>query len=321
MCLYLNIICLVMIIECQNLDQSYGAKQVLTGVSLSIESGCTGLLGPNGAGKSTLIKSMLAQLKIPIGRIRVMNMDPATDPLLVRQMVGYMPEKDVYLPGMNGFELCAFCGELSGMRRNDAVGRAHEVLFYVGLGEARYREVDGYSTGMRQRLKLASALVHGPKLLILDEPTTGLDPRGREEMLELVNDVTHERGIDVLMSSHILRDIEQTSDNIVVLNEGRVLFSGARKNFQHQESRMLKVRVKEGNEKMHDALQRSGCRIVSTIGAANLEVELPEKESVDLVWKIAKQENLQIRTLIPATISLEQAFEKVLGGSDSLERH
>ncbi|MBW1811096.1 MAG: ABC transporter ATP-binding protein, partial [Deltaproteobacteria bacterium] len=238
-----------MIISCENLDQAYGKIRVLQGVSFQVQSGCTGLLGPNGAGKSTLIKSMLGQLPVMRNRLKVLEHDPALAPLRVRQLVGYMPENDVYLPGTTGLQLTAFCGQLSGMRRSDAVSRAHEVLHFVGLGEARYREVDGYSTGMRQRVKLACALVHGPKLLLLDEPTTGLDPTGREEMIELIDDIAHKRGIDVVLSSHILLDIERTCDGVVVLNQGQIVFCGSRDDFQHQESRMLHVRVKSEREK------------------------------------------------------------------------
>jgi ABC-2 type transport system ATP-binding protein len=305
------------IIRCQNLDQSYGSLRVLLGVAFDVESGCTGLLGPNGAGKSTLIKTLLGQLPLRPGRVSVADLDPSADPLRVRQLVGYMPESDVYLPGQNGLELCAFCGQLSGMRRADAVSRAHEVLYFTGLGEARYREVDGYSTGMRQRLKLACALVHGPGLLLLDEPTTGLDPAGRDEMLQLIDDVAHKRSIDVLFSSHILRDIEQTCDHVVVLNEGRVLFSGSRQDFQHQESRLLHVRVKAGREKMAAGLRSLGFEVVSQEGSGHLEVVLGEGQGIDAVWKTARDLNLQIRHLAPATVSLERAFEKAVDAGDA----
>jgi len=300
------------VVRCDNLDQSYGARKVLFGVSLVVEAGCTGLLGPNGAGKSTLIKSLLAQLPLRPGTVRVADLDPAEAPLQVRQLVGYMPEADVYLPGMNGLELCTFCGQLAGMRRADAVGRAHEVLYYVGLGEARYREVDGYSTGMRQRLKLASALVHGPRLLLLDEPTTGLDPAGREEMLRLIDDVAHRRGIDVLLSSHILPDIESTCDQVVVLHEGRVLFAGSRDAFQQQEARRFQVRVKTGSAGLQAALEASGCRVVAHAGAGHLEVELAEGEGTDVIWRAARSRGLQVRHLAPATVSLDRAFEQAV---------
>jgi len=285
---------------------------VLFGVSFEVQPGCTGLLGPNGAGKSTLIKTLLGQLPLRPGRVAVADRDPAADPLRVRQSVGYMPESDVYLPGQNGLELCAFCGQLSGMRRADAVSKAHEVLYFVGLGESRYREVDGYSTGMRQRLKLAGSLVHGPALLFLDEPTTGLDPSGRDEMLQLIDDVAHKRSINVLFSSHILRDIEQTCDHVVVLNEGRVLFSGSRNEFQNQESRTLHVKVKEGRERMAEGLRSAGFEVISREGTGHLEVALSEDQRIEAVWKTARDLGLQIRHLAPATVSLEQAFEKAV---------
>jgi ABC-2 type transport system ATP-binding protein len=301
-----------MIIDCENLDQTYGKVRALCGVTFRVESGCTGLLGPNGAGKSTLIKSLLGQLPTPPGRIRVIGRDPALEPLRVRQLVGTMPESDVYLPESSGLELTALCGRLSGMRRSDATSRAHEVLHFVGLGEARYREVDGYSSGMRQRVKLGCALVHGPRLLLLDEPTTGLDPGGREEMLQLIDDVAHNRGVDVLLSSHILRDIERTCDRLVVLNAGRVVFSGTREDFQHQEARMLHVRVKAEKEKLAAALRDEGCQVTSREGMAYLEVHLPEQRTAELVWRAAQRHGLQLRHLAPATVSMEQAFEKAV---------
>jgi ABC-2 type transport system ATP-binding protein len=302
------------IIICESLGHSFGRLRALKGVSCEIASGCTGLLGPNGAGKSTLIKCLLGQLR-PRGRISVLDADPAVEPLRVRQRVGYMPEADVYLHGSSGLDMCAMCGQLSGMRRADAVSRAHEVLNYVGMGEARYREVDGYSTGMRQRIKLACALVHGPRILLLDEPTTGLDPSGREEMLQIVDDVAHRRGMDVLFSSHILRDIEQTCDRVVVLNEGQLIFSGSLADFQQEESSLLHVRVKDGRERMARVLIDKGCQVDSLEGAEHLAVKLPEGATPELIFRSAIDQGLQVRQLVPATLSLEQAFEKAIIGA------
>jgi ABC-2 type transport system ATP-binding protein len=296
------------IIRCDNLDQAYGARPVLTGVSFQLEAGCAGLLGPNGAGKSTLMKALLGQRPLRPGQLQVCGHDPASAPLEVRQAIGYMPENDVYLPGTTGLEYCTTCGQLSGMRRADAISRAHEVLHFVGLGEVRYREVDGYSTGMRQRVKLAAALVHGPRLLLLDEPTTGLDPAGREEMLALINEVAHRKGMDVLLSSHILRDIEQTCDQLVVLGEGRVAYAGSRERFMQRESKILHVRAKDGKERLAAALRRAGCAVVEGEGVAYLEVELPAALTPEAIWKLAQAEGLQIRYLAPATVSLEDAF-------------
>jgi ABC-2 type transport system ATP-binding protein len=269
-------------------------------------------LGPNGAGKSTLLRCLLGQRPVPPGRLQVAGHDPALEPLKVRQRVGYMPENDVYIPGLNALELVAFCGQLSGMRRADALARAHEALAYVELGEARYREVDGYSTGMRQRVRLAQALVHGPELILLDEPTTGLDPVGRDGMLQLIDDVSHRRGIAVLFSSHILKDIERTCDDLVVMNHGRVLFTGTRQAFQHQEARTLHLRVKEGTERVAAGLRAAACQVTDQAGTGYLVLELPEGATPDLVWKVAQQTGTQVRHLAPASLSLEQAFERVL---------
>ncbi len=301
-----------MIIACENLEQSYGAVRVLRGITFEIHSGCTGLLGPNGAGKSTLFKSILGHLPVRPGRIRVGPVDPALSPLAVRRLIGYMPEADGYLAGMNGLSQVAFCGELSGLKRGDAMSRAHEVLNYVGLGEERYREVDGYSTGMRQRLKLAAALVHGPRLLLLDEPTAGLDPQGRDAMLALIDGVARHGGTDVVLSSHILRDIEVTCDQVVVLDQGRVLYAGSRAQFQERESRKYKVRVKTRSAEMAEALRARGCQVLFEEGSGAIETELPPGAEETLVFRVAREEGLQLRQLSPAIESLQDAFEKVV---------
>jgi len=286
-------------------------------VSLTLESGCTGLLGNNGAGKSTLIKSLLGQLPIRPGAVLLLGLDPARTPLAVRQKVGYMPESDVYLPGLTGLEFAAFCGELSGLRPSDATSRAHAMLHFVGLGEARYRPIDDYSTGMRQRAKLAACLVHGPELVLLDEPTTGLDPAGRDEMLALIADLAHARGVSVLLSSHILPDIERTADRLVVLNEGRLLFSGARADFQREEAQRVEVRVKAGREVLAEALRAAGCEVAADPGQAHLQVILPEGQGPRLVWQTARAQGVQIRGLATAAASLDQAYNQAVVGGGS----
>src|SRR5229473_742296 len=209
------------LVEFRDLAVSYGLVPALAGVSGAFPAGPTGLLGPNGAGKTTLLKTLLGFLEPDRGVINAFGLDPTKRPLDVRRRIGYMPEVDCHLPGMTAGAFVAFAGELSGLPRDEAVSRAHEVLYYVGLGEARYRRVDTYSTGMKQRVKLAQALVHDPDLLLLDEPTNGLDPSGRDEMLELVRDLARNKGVNVLVSSHLLPDVEFTCDHVVVMDKGR----------------------------------------------------------------------------------------------------
>src|SRR5436190_12836398 len=215
------------LVEFRDLTVSYGPLVALSGVTGAFAPGPTGLLGPNGAGKTTLLKALLGFLAPDAGTLVAFGLDPGRSPLEVRRRIGYMPEVDCHVPGMTAAAFVAFAGELSGMPRDEAISRAHEVLYYVGLGEARYRTVDTYSTGMKQRVKLAQALVHDPDLLLLDEPTNGLDPQGREEMLALVQDISGRRQMSLILCSHLLRDVERVCETVMVMNQGQVAASGA----------------------------------------------------------------------------------------------
>ena len=208
-----------MSLEVKDLFFSYGKIAALSGVNLKLEGGAAGLLGPNGAGKSTLLRILLGFLTPAKGDGKVLGYDIRHQRPLIRRSVGYMPEDDCFIAGLDAVSFTSYFGELSGMPRQEAMKRAHEVLFYVGLGEARYRLLDTYSAGMKQRLKLAQALVHDPKLLFLDEPTAGLDPHGRQEVLELIKDISSAKDIQVLISSHILADIETICSDVVILNK------------------------------------------------------------------------------------------------------
>ena len=191
------------VVDLQNVTVRYGTNAALRDVTVAFPSGAIGLLGPNGAGKSTMIKALLGLLAPERGQMTVLGLDVRHAPLQIRRRIGYMPESDTHIPGMNAVSFVAFCGELAGLPRSDAMQRAHEVLYYVGLGEARYRNVEQYSTGMKQRIKLAQALVHDPELLFLDEPTNGMDPKGRDEMLDLVRDIAHNKQMNLILSSHL----------------------------------------------------------------------------------------------------------------------
>ncbi len=210
-------------LKVDGLDFAYAREPVLRGVSFTLEKGAVGLLGPNGSGKTTLLRCLLGQVPLPTGRVRVLGHDMATHARLARAGLGWMPERGGIIPGFSGVGLVAYLGELSGMPGRDAMQRAHEVLHYVGLADERYRPCDTYSQGMKQRLKLAQTLVHDPDWIFLDEPTSGLDPRGRVAILELIEDLARRKGLGVILSTHLLADVETVCDEILVLKQGELL--------------------------------------------------------------------------------------------------
>jgi ABC-2 type transport system ATP-binding protein len=294
------------LVSFQELTVSYGLVRALDGVTGAFQAGTTGLLGPNGAGKTTLLKTLLGFVSPAGGRLTAFGLDPAVAPLEVRRRIGYMPEVDCHVPGMTAAAFVAYAGELSGMPRDEAVSRAHEVLYYVGLGEARYRAVDTYSTGMKQRVKLAQALVHDPDLLLLDEPTNGLDPEGREEMLVLIRDVSARREMNLVLCSHLLRDVEKTCRNVVVFNQGKVAASGSISELTGPRRSTYDVRLKgDASAFLTDLKDAGGDWRESEDG---YRVFLPEGRGPDLVFEIARGCSAQIRHLRPGLQSLEDVF-------------
>src|SRR5437588_8308599 len=215
-----------MFIELDHVSRSFGTQQALRDVSLRLEHGRIGLLGPNGAGKSTLMKILLGLLPPTSGSGRVLGHALDGAGVELRRAIGYMPEADALVPGLRGADYVGLAGELYGMPRKQALRRAHEVLSYLDLGDARYRRLEEYSTGMRQRLKLAQALVHDPPALLLDEPTSGMDPAGRDAMLELLLRLGRDHGQVILLSTHLLGDVDQVCDAVVILHRGRILIQG-----------------------------------------------------------------------------------------------
>ncbi len=211
------------VIETRALRKCYGAQTVLDDVDLSLPAGAIGLLGPNGAGKSTFIKCLLQLEEKDAGRVSLLGKDIDVYGRETRRRIGYAPEQDCHIPGMVGCEYVTYCGELSGMPFEAARQRAHEMLDFVGMGQERYRKVDTYSTGMKQRIKIAQALVHDPDLVFLDEPTNGLDPKGQALILELIERIWKESGISVVLSSHLLNDVDRICDRIVIIAKGRVV--------------------------------------------------------------------------------------------------
>ncbi len=299
-------------IELKDIRFQYGKITALDGVNLALGDGACGLLGPNGAGKSTLLRILLGFITPAKGEGRVLGYDIRKDPFLIRRSVGYMPEDDCLIPGMDAVTFTSYFGELSGMPRQEAMKRAHDVLFYVGLGESRYRLLETYSAGMKQRLKMAQALVHDPKLLFLDEPTSNLDPQGRTEILELIKDISTKNGIQVLVSSHILTDIELTCSHVVILNKGKVAAQGEIEALKEIRFSLYELRTKGENESFLKSLRDKGCRIEETEDEL-LKIYMPAELSRSEIFKTAEAENVQIRYFIKSRTSLEDLFAETVG--------
>ncbi|MDH7493416.1 MAG: ABC transporter ATP-binding protein [Candidatus Saccharicenans sp.] len=301
-----------MSIELQNIHFSYGRVKALNGVSLSIGEGATGLLGPNGAGKSTLLKIMLGFLTPSEGQGKVLGYDVRTEQKSIRRLVGYMPEDECFIPGMDAVTFTALMGELSGMPRQEAMKRAHEVLFYVGLGESRYRLVDTYSAGMKQRLKLAQALVHDPKLLFLDEPTSNLDPTGRQEILELIGEVASVRDIRVLLSSHILADVELICDRVVIINHGEIAAVGRIEDLKMINYQLYELKIKGELDGFRQELEAAGCRLEETEDRL-VKIYTPPDFDHKKIFMSAARNRVQVRQFIRSRTSLEDLFARVVG--------
>ncbi len=299
------------LVEFQDLAVSYGLVQALAGVSGAFPAGPTGLLGPNGAGKTTLLKTLLGFLNPDRGRMAAFGLDPVRQPLEVRRKIGYMPEGDCHIPGMTASSFVAFAGELSGLPRDEAISRSHEVLYYVGLGEARYRNVETYSTGMKQRAKLAQALVHDPDLLLLDEPTNGLDPQGREEMLALIADVSERRQMSLVLCSHLLHDVERVCEGVIVMNQGQVAASGTIRELTGAKRAVFDVRLKgDATAFLTDFKDKGGDWREFEDG---YRVFLPDGHGPELVFLTARECGVQVRHLRPGAETLEDVFLRALG--------
>ncbi len=244
--------------------------------------------------------------------MRVLGLDVRTSPLLIRARIGYMPESDAHIPGMNAVSFVAYCGELAGLPRTDAMQRAHEVLYYVGLGEARYRNVETYSTGMKQRIKLAQALVHDPDLLFLDEPTNGMDPKGRDDMLELVRDIAHNKGVNLILSSHLLPDVEYTCDHVVVLDRGTVAAQGPIAVLKGHGGRVFEVRVKGEVSRFVGALRAAGLECHETEEDI-MRVFVPDGRGGQELFQLAARVGVQVRHLRPSVPTLDDVFAHAVG--------
>jgi len=299
-------------VELKNIHFSYGPVKALNGINLVLNEGATGLLGPNGAGKSTLLKIMLGFLPPDEGDGQVLGYDLRREQKFIRQRVGYMPEDDCYITGMDGVSFTAYMGELSGMPRQEAMKRAHEVLFYVGLGESRYRLVETYSSGMRQRLKLAQALVHDPKLLFLDEPTANLDPAGRQDILELIGEIASSKDISVLLCSHLLDDIESICTDMVIINKGQIAASGRIEDLKMVDYRLYELKIKGELPVFSRELEEAGCRLEETEDRLIKIYTPPDFDQME-IFRAAARNGVQVRQFARSQSRLEDLFARVVG--------
>lgn len=307
-----------MSVTLQELTITYGDLTAVDRFSAAFPPGSTGLLGPNGAGKSSLIKGLLGLVPLTAGSATVLGRDVHTEHKAALQSIGYMPEDDCLIPGLTGVGMVQYAGELSGMNRVDAMQRAHEVLFLVGLEEARYRKVETYSSGMKQRIKLAQALVHDPKLLFLDEPTSGMDPRGRQEMLDLIQNISSRGAMSTILATHILVDVERTCDQVVIMNRGKVLQQGSMNDLRGSWSGVYTVRVEGDRDAFQSALESKGCEVEPN-GANFLDVTLPPGNDTDLIMEAARESEIQLRKLVTSVQTLEDVFLKLIGEDENAD--
>jgi ABC-2 type transport system ATP-binding protein len=300
------------VVSLDRVSVRYGKQWALRDVTAEFPSGAVGLLGPNGAGKSTMIKALLGFVPPTQGDMKVLDLDVRHSPLGIRSRIGYMPESDAHIPGMNAVSFVAYCGQLAGLPRADSMQRAHEVLYYVGLGEARYRNIETYSTGMKQRIKLAQALVHDPDLLFLDEPTNGMDPKGRDEMLDLVRDIAHNKGMNLILSSHLLPDVEYTCDHVVVMDKGQIATAGPIDALKGHGGRVFEVRVKGERDGFIEALRVAGLECHASEEDL-MRVFVPDERGAQFLFRVAHEQRVQMRHLRASVPTLEDVFARAVG--------
>lgn len=310
------------VLELDGLVVRYGSFTALRGVSAQFPGGALGLLGPNGAGKSSMLRSILGLVQPAAGKVRLFGQDAAKDPAALRRRVGYMPERDTWVGGMSAVRGLSHLAEICGFYPDDAMLRAHDVLHFVGLGEERYREVQTFSTGMRQRFKLAASLVHDPDLLFLDEPTNGLDPRGRTRMLDLIERVCHEHGIHLILASHLLPDVERLCDQVWVLDQGEMKKSERMETLTAAARGAKRVRVERSQvAAFRTAAEAAGLLLAP--GRGETEFVLTRGEDRDVssaeVFRIAEQADLRLLSVQAAARSLEDAFLEALTGPTPAE--
>jgi ABC-2 type transport system ATP-binding protein len=298
------------VIELEGLSVRLGRRTILDSLQGSLSARAIGLLGPNGAGKSTLINTLLGFHPASSGRARIFGKDVAEAKAL-RRLVGYMPENDAFISHMNGVRFVRYMAELAGLPSEQALERAHEAFFYVGLGEARYRKLGQYSLGMKQLAKLAQAIAHGPRLLLLDEPTNGLDPPARLRMLKLIREIRDAGQMHIVISSHLLKDVEEVCEEVLILKQGKVAALCNLEEERRANRKFVELETFGASQSFTGAIQGLGCECAiypNGSGLARVKVVLPEQTEMRELFRLAAAHDVQIRRMNYRRDSLEDIF-------------
>jgi ABC-2 type transport system ATP-binding protein len=306
------------LIDLDGLEVKFGGRPILKNLNVELRGRAIGLLGPNGAGKTTLIHTLLGFHAPSTGTARIFGHDIKTNAKQIRSFIGYMPERDSFIANMSCVHFVRLMAELSGLPGEAALERAHEALFYVGLGEARYRKLGTYSLGMKQMAKLAQAIVHGPRLIFLDEPTNGLDPPARQRMIDLIGEIRDSGKAHILLSSHLLRDVEECCEEILIIKNGRIAVSCNLEEERKANRRFIEMETRGSNEAFAQQIAALGCEQAMT-GEHRIKVVLSDGIEVRDLYRIAAERQVQIRRLSYKRDSLEDIFLKAMeGGNGSL---
>jgi ABC-2 type transport system ATP-binding protein len=303
------------VIELDGLSVTFGKRPILRDLRGVLSGRAIGLLGPNGAGKTTLIHTLLGFHAPTSGAARIFGRDIASDAKSVRAEIGYMPERDSFIAKMSCVHFVRLMAELSGIPSEAALERAHEALFYVGLGEARYRNVETYSLGMKQLAKLAQAIVHGPKLIVLDEPTNGLDPPTRQRMINLIREIRDTNRARILLSSHLLRDVEECCDEILVLKDGAIAANCNLEEERKANRKFIELETRAGERAAFaEAVAGLGCEY-ALAGERRIKLVMQEGVEIADLYRLANERQVQIRRLNYKRDSLEDIFLKAMEGN------
>jgi ABC-2 type transport system ATP-binding protein len=300
-------------IDLDRLEVRLGGRVVLDGLTGELRGNAVGLLGPNGSGKSTLINTLLGFHTPTRGTAQVFGMDVVRDRARIRQGIGYMPENDSFIGNMNGVHFVRYMAELAGLASDVALERAHEALFYVGLGEVRYRKISTYSLGMKQLIKLAQALAHGPRLLILDEPANGLDPMGRQRMIQTIKEIRKEGSIRLLISSHLLHDIEETCDEVLILKNGRIAALSNIEEERRSHRNFIELETIGPAERFTEKMRLLGCECACFPGG-RVKLIMPDRVEARDLYATAAGEGVEIRRMHQRRDSLEDIFLRAMDG-------